>query len=46
MAADFLARRRLHNVPCRFDVVAIMFAAGGQLKVEVIQNAFDAVGCR
>jgi len=46
MAEDFLARRRLHNVPCRFDVVAITFAAGGQLKVEVIQNAFDAVGCR
>jgi putative endonuclease len=45
MAEDYLARRRLHNVPCRFDVVAVSFEAGGTLKVEVFQHAFDAA-CR
>src|SRR5512140_1074194 len=40
MAEDYLARGRLHNVPCRFDVVAIGFGADGALKVEVFQNAF------
>jgi putative endonuclease len=42
MAEDYLARRHLHNVPCRFDVVAVAFEAGGTLKVEVFQHAFDA----
>jgi putative endonuclease len=42
MAQDYLARRHLHNVPCRFDVVAIAFAAGGELAVEVYQDAFEA----
>jgi putative endonuclease len=45
MADDYIARRHLRDAPCRFDVVAIEFAAGGQLKIEVYQNAFDAV-CR
>src|SRR5215813_10537378 len=29
MAVDYLARRRLHDCPCRFDVVAIEFDAAG-----------------
>jgi putative endonuclease len=44
MAQDYLARGHLWNLPCRFDVVAVEFAAGGTLKVELFQNAFDAVG--
>jgi putative endonuclease len=41
MAVDFLARRRLHNCPCRFDVVTIDFDAG-QPRLIVYPNAFDA----
>jgi putative endonuclease len=43
MAEDYLARHRLLNVSCRFDVVAIGFARDGSLLVELYQNAFDAV---
>jgi putative endonuclease len=43
MAEDYLARRHLHGVPCRFDVVAVEFEPGAGLKVVVFQNAFDAV---
>jgi putative endonuclease len=43
MAEDFIARRGLAGAPCRFDVVAVTFAAEGRLKVEVMQSAFDAV---
>ncbi len=43
VAEDYLARRRLHDVPCRFDVVAIGFSRDGTMLVEVYQNAFDAV---
>ncbi len=42
MAEDYLARHRLLNVPCRFDVVAIAFGSDGRPVVEVYQNAFDA----
>jgi len=42
MARDFLSRRDLVDVPCRFDVVAITFGAEGALKVEVVKSAFDA----
>ena len=45
MAEDFLARRHLHGAPCRFDVVAIAFGPGGELKVDVFQDAFEAA-CR
>src|SRR5262245_34094018 len=41
MAADYLARRRLSNVPCRFDVVAID-GVGESACITVYQNAFDA----
>jgi putative endonuclease len=46
IAEDYLARRRLHAVPCRFDVVAIGFDREGRMVVEVYQNAFDAVHAR
>ena len=39
MAADFLARRRCGEVPCRFDVVAIDFDKSGP-RIEVYENAF------
>jgi putative endonuclease len=46
MAEDFVSRRGLTGAPCRFDVVAIRFGPSGQLQVEVIKGAFDAVGGR
>ena len=42
MAVDFVARRKLHDEPCRFDVVAISLQEG-QPRVDVYENAFDAV---
>ena len=41
MARDYLARRNLHDCPCRFDVVAIDFDEA-QPRVTVYPNAFDA----
>jgi putative endonuclease len=41
MALDYLARRHLHECPCRFDVVAIDFDAS-EPRVIVYPNAFDA----
>ena len=43
MAVDFLARRRLGNQPCRFDVVAVSFDCG-RPRVDVYENAFDFTG--
>jgi putative endonuclease len=40
MATDFLTRRRLHQAPCRFDVVAISGPEGGLQRIEVIRAAF------
>jgi putative endonuclease len=42
MAEDYLARRHLQGAPCRFDVVAIEFGTGGEMKVALYRNAFDA----
>lgn len=39
MAADFLARRRLLDQPCRFDVVTVDFV-DGQPRIEVYTHAF------
>ena len=39
MAVDYLARRGLTDVPCRFDVVAVDFE-GGRPKITVYPNAF------
>jgi len=41
MAVDYLARHRLHDRPCRFDVVTIELA-GESPRVEVYAHAFDA----
>jgi putative endonuclease len=42
LAVDYLARQRITDCPCRFDVVAIHFASGEPV-IDVFQNAFDAV---
>jgi len=41
LAVDYMARHRLTNCPCRFDVVSIHLDAGDPV-VEVYQNAFDS----
>jgi putative endonuclease len=38
-ALAYMKYKRLHQVPCRFDVVAISAAAGPE--IELIQNAFE-----
>jgi Holliday junction resolvase-like predicted endonuclease len=43
MAVDFIARRRIRDRPCRFDVV-VVDVTGTATRVEVFPNAFDAVG--
>jgi putative endonuclease len=43
MAVDVIARRRLHDRPCRFDVV-VVDVSGTAPHVEVFPNAFDASG--
>jgi len=43
MAVDYLARRRITNRPCRFDVVAIDNALSDAPEIAVYQSAFDAV---
>jgi len=42
MAVDYLARHRLHDTPCRFDVVAIDVAPV-PAQIEVYVNAFEAM---
>lgn len=44
MAVEYLARHRLTNRACRFDVVAIDDALGTQPEIVVYPNAFDASG--
>ncbi len=39
-ALAYMKYKKLHQVPCRFDVVAISAAAGPE--IELIQNAFEA----
>src|SRR5262245_4791066 len=41
LALDYLARYRLTDVPCRFDVVSIDFQDGCPV-IDVFENAFDA----
>ena len=41
MAADFLARRRLQDRPCRFDVVSVAMGEE-QPRIEVFAGAFTA----
>jgi putative endonuclease len=40
LALDYVARHRLHDCPCRFDVVAIHINEGAAA-IEVFTNAFD-----
>jgi putative endonuclease len=42
MAMDYLARHRLDDQPCRFDVVTIDVADGQPPRIEVYTNAFDS----
>jgi putative endonuclease len=44
MAVEYLARHRITNRPCRFDVVAIDDALGPAPRITVFANAFDAAG--
>ena len=44
MAVDYLARHRITNRPCRFDVVAIDDALSPVPEIAIYANAFDAVG--
>jgi putative endonuclease len=41
MALDYLARRRLTDAPCRFDVVTVDLE-GGRPRIEVYEHAFTA----
>ena len=41
MAVDYLSRHRLHDRPCRFDVVTVDMA-GGERRVEVYPHAFES----
>jgi putative endonuclease len=43
MAVDYIARHRLHERPCRFDVVAIDVSSQPP-RIEVYTNAFEAAG--
>ena len=42
MAMDYLARHRLDDQPCRFDVVTVDIADGQPPRIEVYRNAFDS----
>ena len=42
MAVDYLARNRMTDRPCRFDVVAIDLLEGVEPRITVIPSAFDA----
>jgi putative endonuclease len=43
LATAYLARHRLSDQPCRFDVVSIHMQAG-EPRIELFQGAFDATG--
>ncbi len=40
VALDYLARHRLTEYPCRFDVVVVGLGTG-EAAIDVYQNAFD-----
>jgi putative endonuclease len=44
LAQHYLKWRRLHDVRCRFDVVAVTIADDGSHSVRHLRAAFDAVG--
>ena len=41
MAASYLFRKQLGEVPCRFDVVAVVEGPDAARTIELIQGAFD-----
>jgi putative endonuclease len=43
IALDYLARNRLTELPCRFDVMSIDMG-NGTPRIELYQNAFDFGG--
>jgi len=43
MAVEYLARHRVTNRPCRFDVVAVDDALSGSPEISIYPSAFDAV---
>ncbi len=43
LALDYVARHRLHDCPCRFDVVSI-HRDDGRTTIEVFTNAFEDGG--
>jgi len=44
LALRYLARQRLSNCACRFDVVLVQGSAEKKVEIQLIQNAFDAKG--
>lgn len=42
VALDYLSRHRLHDRPCRFDVVTVEVRADGAPRIDVFVNAFEA----
>jgi len=41
MATSYLFMKRLSDIACRFDVVAVTRELSGNLKVEVLKSAFE-----
>ena len=42
MAMDYLARHRLEDTPCRFDVVTVDVFEGQPPRIEIYQHAFES----
>ena len=42
MAMDYIARHRLENQPCRFDVVTVDVVTGHEPRIEIYMNAFES----
>jgi putative endonuclease len=42
MATDYVARHRLDNQPCRFDVVTVDVVNGQEPRIEIYMNAFES----
>jgi putative endonuclease len=42
MALDYVARHRLEDTPCRFDVVTIDIVDGQPPRIEIYEHAFES----
>src|SRR3989338_1931505 len=40
VAQYYMKRYSIQNIPCRFDVVSILFLSGKEAQIELVQNAF------